>query len=89
MSTIINQVYASAPVDYVIIDTLELICAAWPDSLRLVMGYEDLLLGTEDGRTVVFTAAPMTIEYPKKSNEPEVAFWSTVHDPQPTGSGRQ
>lgn len=70
MSTIINQVYASAPIDYVIIDTLELICSAWPESLRLVMGYEDLVLGTEDGRTVEFTAAPMTIEYPKKSNEP-------------------
>lgn len=70
MSTIINQVYASAPIDYVIIDTLELICSAWPESLRLVMGYEDLVLGTEDGRTVAFIAAPMTIEYPKKSNEP-------------------
>lgn len=70
MSTIINQVYASAPIDYAIIDTLELICAAWPDSLRLVMGYEDFVLGTEGGRTVDFMAAPMTIEYPKKSNDP-------------------
>ena len=70
MSTIINQVYASAPTDQVIIDTLELSCAAWPESLRLTMGYEDLVLGTEDGRVLVFTAAPMTIEYPKKSNDP-------------------
>lgn len=70
MSVIINQVYASAPTDQVIIDTLELTCPAWPDSLRLTMGYEDLVLGTEDGRTGVFTAAPMSIEYPKKSNDP-------------------
>lgn len=67
--TIINQVYTSAG-PQVILDTLELTCSAWPDSLALVMGYEDLMLGTEDGRTLLFTAAPMTIEYPRRTNEP-------------------
>lgn len=67
--TIINRVYASAGPE-VIIDTLELTCSAWGDSLCLTMGYEDLILGTEDDRTLLFIAAPMTIEYPKKTNEP-------------------
>lgn len=69
MSTLINQVYASAG-PQVIIDTLELSCSAWADTRRLVMGYENLTLGTEDGRTVEFIAAPMSIEYPKRSNDP-------------------
>lgn len=69
MSTIIEQVYASAG-DQVIIDTLELICDAWEESVFIVKGYEDVTAGTEDGRIVTFIAAPMAIELPKKTNAP-------------------
>lgn len=68
MTTIINQVYASAGPE-VIIDTIELSCPAWTDSILIVKGYEDVTAIAEDGRTLTFIAAPITVALPKKSNE--------------------
>lgn len=70
MSDLINRVYASGGTE-VIIDTLELSCAAWDSPQRIVRSFEDMTLGLEDGTTqAVFIAAPITIAYPKKSNSP-------------------
>lgn len=66
--TVLEQVYASAGND-VIIETLELTCAAWSSSLALCNGFEDHECITEDGRTVMFLAAAIEVALPKRTNQ--------------------
>lgn len=69
MSALLEQVCASGGPE-VVIDTLELSCAAWDEPIRLVQGYFDEILGLENGQMVTFKAAPMTIVLPKRNNSP-------------------
>lgn len=68
MSTLIERVYASAGSE-VIIDTVELACPAWDESLYIVKGYEDMTLGLDGVVFKTFMAAPISIALPKKSNQ--------------------
>lgn len=64
--SILEQVYASG--GDVIIDTLELTCAAWDESIFLCNGFEDHTCIDEDGRQITFIASGIAIELPKKDN---------------------
>lgn len=68
MSTLIERVYASAGSEC-IIDTIELACPAWDESLYIVKGYEDMSLGLDGFTFKTFMAAPIAIALPKKSNQ--------------------
>lgn len=68
MSTLLERVYASAGSE-VIIDTIELACPAWPESMYIVKGYEDMSLGLDGVTFKTFLAAPIAIALPKKSNQ--------------------
>lgn len=66
--TLLAQIFASGG-DDVVINTLELQCAAWADSLLLCSGFEDHTLTTEDGRTVLFQASGMDVALPSKNTQ--------------------
>jgi hypothetical protein len=68
LSTLIERVYASAGSE-VIIDTIELACPAWPESMYIVKGFEDFNLGLDGVTFKDFMAAPIAIALPKKSNQ--------------------
>lgn len=70
MSTLIERVYASAGSE-VIIDTIELACDAWAESIYIVKGYEidGMVLGLDGVTFKTFMAAPIAIALPKKSNK--------------------
>jgi len=68
LSTLIERVYASAGSE-VIIDTIELACPAWAESLYIVKGFEDMTLGLDGVVYKTFMAAPISIALPKKSNQ--------------------
>lgn len=68
MSTLIERVYASAGSEC-IIDTIELACDAWEESLYIVKGFEDMTLGLDGVVYKTFMAAPISIALPKKSNQ--------------------
>lgn len=68
MSTLIERVYASAGSE-VIIDTIELACPVWPESMYIVKGFEDFNLGLDGVTFKDFMAAPIAIALPKKSNQ--------------------
>lgn len=68
MSTLIERVYASAGSE-VIIDTIELACDAWDESIFIVKGYEDMTLGLDGVVFQEFMAAPIAVALPKKSNQ--------------------
>ncbi len=73
MSQLLQTLYASAPVDDLVIHTLELVDPAFAldgfpaGVIRLVQGYENLSLGLETAETVEFTAAPFGVSLPAKS----------------------
>ena len=52
-----------------IIDTIELACPAWAESLYIVKGFEDMTLGLDGVVYKTFMAAPISIALPKKSNQ--------------------
>lgn len=68
MSTLLERVYASAGSE-VIIDTIELACPAWTESMYIVKGYEDMTLGLDGITFKEFMAAPIAIALPKKNNQ--------------------
>jgi hypothetical protein len=68
LSTLIERVYASAGSE-VIIDTIELACDAWAESLYIVKGFEDMTLGLDGAAFRTFMAAPISIALPKKNNQ--------------------
>lgn len=73
MSQLLQTLYASAPVDDLIIHTLELVDPAFAVDgfpagvIRLVQGFDDYSLGLETDETVAFTAAPFGVSLPAKS----------------------
>jgi len=73
MSQLLQTLYASAPVDDLIIHTLELVDPAFAIDgfpagvIRIVQGFDDLSLGLETAETVAFTAAPFGVSLPAKS----------------------
>jgi len=67
MSTL-EEVFASGGTD-IIIRTLELTCATWPEPVLICNGFRDQVLTTEDGRTLTFIAANIDITLPKKNNK--------------------
>lgn len=67
MSTL-EEVFASSGTD-IIIRTLELTCPAWDSPMYICNGFRDQTLTTEDGRTLLFTAANIDITLPKKNNK--------------------
>lgn len=52
-----------------IIDTIELACPAWAESMYIVKGYEDMTLGLDGVTFKDFMAAPIAIALPKKNNQ--------------------
>jgi hypothetical protein len=67
MSNPIAICYASAGSD-MIINSIEAMCSIWPDSIRFCAGYDDYVLGTEDGRAVLFTAMGFEEALPSRDN---------------------
>lgn len=66
--TIIEEVNASGG-DDVIIRTLEITSAAWPEPVLLATGFNDQVCVTEDGRTLTFQGVNMAISLPRKNNK--------------------
>jgi|SRR5690606_10733042 len=64
-SPTLKRLYASSGSE-VIIYLVELRCTAWPDSIRIARGFDDVTVTTEDGRTVTFTGAGIDVALPKK-----------------------
>ena len=64
--SILEQVYASG--GDIIIDTLELTCAAWANSIFICNGFEDQSCIDENGRAITFIASGIAVELPKKDN---------------------
>lgn len=62
--TILEQVYASG--GDVLLNTLELSCAAWAESILLCDGFEDQACITEDGRAVTFIASGIAVALPSR-----------------------
>lgn len=67
MSTAMQAVCSSAPVDDWEYLTIELQCAAWSEPLRLVQAFDEdgaQQFTLETGETVTFTASPLGMSLP-------------------------
>jgi hypothetical protein len=73
----LEEVFASGGTD-IIIRTLELNSPGWDEPVLICNGFTDQLLGTEDGRTLTFTAANIGIELPKVNNKGNQALAFSV-----------
>ena len=62
--TILQRLYASGGTE-VLIPTVELTCAAWPESLRLCHGFEDVTAVDEEGISKTYEAGAIEIALPK------------------------
>lgn len=73
MSNVLQTLYASAPVNDLIIHTLELKEASFnvhehaPGTIRLAQGFDDISATLEDGTNAVFRASGFGVSLPKKS----------------------
>ena len=66
MSNPINVCYASGgPLP---INTIEAVCSIWPSPVLLCDGFEDRVCGTEDSRTLVFTAMALEQALPNQDS---------------------
>lgn len=65
--SLLETVYASGGND-VLIATIELACPIWPEPILICQGFEDQTVTTEDGRTLTFTAAGISVALPKRNN---------------------
>lgn len=63
--SLIEQVYASAPSDQVLLPTLEILVTG-EDPIRVVAAYEDLTATLETAETVTFKAGPFEYREPSK-----------------------
>lgn len=63
--SIIETVYASAPAEYVILPTLEILVPGH-EPIRVVAAYEDLTATLETEETVTFKAGPFEYKEPSK-----------------------
>lgn len=73
----LEEVFASGGTD-IIIRTLELNSPGWDGPVLICNGFEDQTLTTEDGRTLLFTAANIGIDLPKVNNKGNQALAFTV-----------
>ena len=64
--SILETVYASG--GDIIINTIELACPAWADSIFICNGFENHTCIDENGREITFTAAGISVALPKKNN---------------------
>lgn len=64
--SILETVYASG--GDIIINTIELACDAWAESIFICGGFENQTCTDENGRVVTFTAAGISVALPKKNN---------------------
>lgn len=67
-SEVLKRLYASSGIE-VILDTIELSCPAWAESIYLVQGYRNETLTLENSLVVEFIAAPIGISLPKRAND--------------------
>ncbi|WP_444905032.1 DUF1833 family protein [Microbulbifer sp. CnH-101-E] len=68
MSAVLETVYASAPIDQIILHTLELKHPAFEaGAIRLCQGFDDIEAKLEDGQTVIFTASGFGVSLPQRS----------------------
>jgi len=73
MSNVLQTLYASAPVNDIIIHTLELNNADFnvpdhaPGTIRLVQGFDDITATLEDATTATFKASGFGVSLPQKS----------------------
>lgn len=63
--SIINTVYASAPAEYVVLPTIEILVSGI-DPIRVVAAYEDVTATLETDETVTFKAGPFEHKEPSK-----------------------
>lgn len=66
--SIIETVYASAPSEYVILRTLEILVPEF-EPIRVVAAYEDLTATLETGETVTFQQGPFDHKEPSKNTQ--------------------
>jgi len=64
--SILETVYASG--GDIIINTIELVCAAWVNSIFICGGFENQVCIDENGREITFIAAGIAVALPKKNN---------------------
>lgn len=57
--------YCSGSSEQVLLQTLEITCAAWAEPVLLCQGFENQTCVTEDGRSLIFLASGMDIALPK------------------------
>jgi len=68
MSQVLQTVYASAPLNQVIIHTLELAHPAFDNgAIRLCQGFDDVTATLEDASTVTFTASGFGVSLPSRA----------------------
>lgn len=65
--SLLETVYASGG-DDVLIATIELACPIWSEPILICQGFEDQTVTTEDGRTLTFIAAGISVALPKRNN---------------------
>jgi hypothetical protein len=68
MSQVLQTVYASAPINEVLIHTLELRHIAFSGgSIRLCQGFDDIHVTLEDSSNAIFTASGFAVSLPQKT----------------------
>lgn len=65
--TLLAQFYASAPSQYVQVNTLEILCSAF-DPIRICDQFEDLEATTEASETFLFEASAFAFSLPRKDD---------------------
>lgn len=66
MSTVLQKVYASAPINDLPIHTLTLLADTF-GAIRICEGFDDVTAGLETGEFVTFTASGMGVSLPARS----------------------
>lgn len=79
--SVLERVYASGGRE-VIIPTIELACAAWPEPLLICAGFEDQAFTDENGRALTFIAAGVQIALPPKNDKGAQSIQFTIDNVQ-------
>lgn len=65
--SVLDELY-NTPSSAVILNTIELSCAAWAEPIVLVRDYVNHTIKTEDNRTLIALASGMDVSLPKRDN---------------------
>lgn len=84
--SLINEVYASAPADIVVINSLEILIPGF-DPIRMVQAFQDYELGLEDSNTYTFHAAPYSFKEPSKDTNGQQTLGFSI--PNVTGEAQR